>query len=117
MGNYDGNEFNDNQPNWLYSAVQISNSPFAAFIGRDDYRPSFELPPVTRRYEDIPRPVIDYVTSLFLDRGITDEILILQAAYDVWVTGDNTYVNHVFDFTDALYLVSPPSLLYVGNSY
>jgi hypothetical protein len=108
MGNYDGNESNDNQPSWLSSAVQISASPFAAFIGQNDYRPSFQLPPLTRRYEDIPQPVIDYVTSLLLGRGITDEILIIQAAYDVWVTGDYAYVDDATDFNDSVNLVSPP---------
>jgi len=108
MGNYDGNQSNDNQPSWLSSAVQISNSPFAAFIGQDDYRPSFQLPPITRRYEDIPQSVIDYVTSVLLAQGITDEVLILQAAYDAWVTGDNTYLDDATDFNDSVNLVSPP---------
>jgi hypothetical protein len=115
MGNYDGNESNDTQPNWLSSAVQIPNSPFATFINQDDYRPSFQLPPITRGYEDIPQSVIDYVTTELLERGITDEILILQAAYDVWVTGDNTYVIDVIDFNDALVLVSPPPCFMSGT--
>jgi hypothetical protein len=116
MGNYDGNKLNDNQSSWLSSAVQISNSPFATFIDQDDYRPSFQLPPITRGYEDIPQSVIDYVTSVLLDRGITDEILILQAAYDVWVTGDNTYVNDVIDFTDALILVGTPPPCFMSGT-
>jgi hypothetical protein len=108
MGNYDGNESNDTQPSWLSSAVQIPASPFAAFIGQNEYRPSFQLPPLTRRYEDIPQPVIDYVTSALLARGITDEILIIQTAYDVWVTGDYAYINDATDFNDSVNLVSPP---------
>ena len=116
MGNYDGNKLNDNQPNWLSSSVEISKSPFATFIDQGDYRPSFELPPVTRRYEDIPQAVIDYVTSLLLARGITDENLIIQAAYDVWVTGNNTFINDVIDFSDAVILVgSPPPCFMSGT--
>jgi hypothetical protein len=115
MGNYDGNQSNDNQPSWLSSAVQIANSPFAAFIGQDDYRPSFQLPPITRRYEDIPQAVIDYVTSALLARGITDEILIIQAAYDTWVTGDNTYLDDAIDFNDSVILVSSPPCFMSGT--